>query len=236
MVHDDWMFLPLWMYSGLFCTLDSEVLFACWCYYQWPIQISISVTQVVSFVLPLRTEMPHVDLTLWFLCVKALVYSLDLLNQWTCPWFEYKLERYRGNSCCLFPPIKMKHKSGVNLTNWSIILFVRSVVSTGITVAAGWVYIFSGFPQRAFGDSWARSGGGGEWAHDCSSLSVFLSLSVCLSAENSQLWPAASFRLAAAATAPSDSTPQIFPFLSSRPAILSVWLSISKCFLLPHPH
>lgn len=46
----------------------------------------------------------------------------------------------------------MKHKL-VSLRNWSIISIVRSVVSTGITVAAGQASIFSVFSQKALGDS-----------------------------------------------------------------------------------
>lgn len=135
-------------------------------------------------MLPLRLEKTPGDLSVWFLCVKACIYSLQTF---TCSlsvdaWdFKSILERYRGNrhSCCFSPPIKTKHTSGVNLTKWLIISFVRGGVSTGITVAAGRVSIFSAFPRRAFGDSWARSGGGGEWAHGCNSLRVFLC--VCLS-------------------------------------------------------
>lgn len=55
---------------------------------------------------------------------------------------------------------------------------------------------------------------GWKWAHRCSRSPDFLCsfLSVCVSSEKNRLRSAASFRLAATATAPSDSVPQIFSF------------------------
>lgn len=151
--------------------------------------------------------------------------------------FKRELERCSGNThwCFLLFERKLKH-SGVNLTKWSIIEFVCSIVSAGMTVAAGQTYIFSAFSQKALGDSWARSGGWwrmSSWLEQLVRLSCFLSfLRVRLSSEDSRLWPAASLQLEATATAQSDSTPQLF----SHSAISSVSPSIRKCFLSPLPH
>lgn len=151
--------------------------------------------------------------------------------------FKCELERCSRNIhwcfLCLWKEIK---NSGENLTNWSIISFVCSIVSAGMSVAAGQTFIFSAFSQKALGDSWVRSGGWwrmSSWLEQLVRLSCFLSfLRVRLSSEDSQLWPAASLQLEATATAQSDSTPQIF----SHSAISSVSPSIRKCFLSPLPH
>lgn len=65
--------------------------------------------------------------------------------------------RYRGNThgCCLSLPIKkMKHKSGVNPINWSIISFARRNYCGCRAV----IYLLCLFPRRP---CWASCGG--EW-------------------------------------------------------------------------
>lgn len=65
-------------------------------------------------------------------------------------------------------------EQNVNIANWSIISFVCSIVSAGITVAAGQTFIFSPpFPRRLW-ETAEQAEAGEEWAHDWSSLSVLL--------------------------------------------------------------
>lgn len=103
----------------------------------------------------------------------------------------------------------MKFKSGVNLRNW-IILFVRSIIFTGITVAAGQASIFhSLFPDghgRQLSKFWRLLEN--ELMTAAAFLSVFLS--VCLSSEKSGQQHRFDWQLQRQLK--SDSTPQISNF------------------------
>lgn len=68
-----------------------------------------------------------------------------------------------------------------------------------------------------------------KWAHRCSSLSVFLH--VCRCSEENQQWSAASFRLAATATAQSDFIPHIFSCSCHLFTSPTLQFSLSGCQL-----
>lgn len=81
---------------------------------------------------------------------------------------------------------------------------------------------------------------GWKWAHHCSRLSDFLSFCLSLlweeSAVVSSIISTGSYSDSSKWFSPSYLPVFMSSFHFSRSAILSFWLSICKCFLLPFPH
>lgn len=138
----------------------------------WTHFVQFLAARVVSFVLPLRVEKPNVNLTLWsithcVLCVWKLL-NLHLLTHCTCLRLYRKHTEALHQAAAFLFRIKMRHKSGVNLTNWSIISFVHRNY---------WRLSSLPFSQKAAGDSWVSSGG---WWRMSSWLQQLVCLSLCL--------------------------------------------------------